>query len=203
MSPRPSVAATRRPQLLEATLRVVAARGLDGTRLADVAAEAGLSVGAVQHHFGSRRRLLLEAFAHERRLAIERWLGAVGDNPDPWQRVVALADFVVHDPELFRERWGRWLEFAAIGSREPALRAELAGLYQHWREPFRRAVADGVGSGRFRPALPVEDVVDRIVATLDGLALRALLDAGIDLERMRDLLVRCLAHDLGVCEAGS
>ena len=49
------------------------ARGLTALRLADVADEAGVSVGTIQHYFGTRERLLLETFAFETERALERW----------------------------------------------------------------------------------------------------------------------------------
>ncbi len=198
MSPRPTLAAERRPQILAATVKVIAERGLDGTRLSDVAAEAGVSVGAIQHYFGTRERLLMQAFAYETGQAVERWLAAGDGDADGWAQLLALVDAVL-DRRTFRERWSRWLEFWAAGARDPALRAELSEMYEHWRGPFRRAIRSGLESGVFSLREPIDDVVDRTVAVFDGFVLQVLLDApGMSLERMRDLLVRGLAHDLGL-----
>lgn len=48
-------------QLLEATARVFAREGYDGTKILDIVAEAGLSTGAVYGRFGSKNALLQEA----------------------------------------------------------------------------------------------------------------------------------------------
>jgi len=204
VSPRPSRAAERRPQILDAAARVIAARGLDGTRLSDVASEAGVSVGTVQHYFRTRERLLLEAFAFVSVAARERWLEAASDEPDPWGQLVALVELVVREPRQFRERWSLWLEFWAAYAGDRALRDEIAEIYECWREPIRRAVRSGVDQGLFRPGLAMEDVVDRTVAAFDGLALLVLLDVpGMSLDRMRRLLVDGLAHDLGIAAQSS
>ncbi len=203
MSPRPSLAAERKPQILTAASRVIAERGLDGTRLSDVASEAGVSVGTVQHYFHTRARLLMEAFVYETEQSVERWLGAGESETDGWAQVLALID-VVFNRRFFRERWTRWLEFWAAAAREPALRREMGEMYEHWRAPIRRAIQAGIESGLFRPRMPVEDVVDRTVATFDGLALQYLLDApGMTYERLRDLIVAGLADDLGVERQGN
>jgi AcrR family transcriptional regulator len=194
------MAAERRPQILAAAVRVIAERGLEGTRLSDVAAEAGVSVGTIQHYFHTRGRLLMEAFVFETDQAVERWLSAGEDRADGWEQALALIEAVL-DRRTFRERWTRWLEFWAAGVRDPAIRAELGEMYEHWRAPFRRAVEAGIASGHFRPHMAVEDVVDRAVAVFDGLALQVLLDApGMDLDRMRDLLVAGLADDLRLAD---
>ena len=48
----------RRQQLIEATLEVIAEKGVSGTTLAEVARTASLSVGTVNLHFDSKENLL-------------------------------------------------------------------------------------------------------------------------------------------------
>ena len=52
--------AERREQLIAATIRCVANRGLADTTIATVAREAGLSQGIINLHFQSKERLLTE-----------------------------------------------------------------------------------------------------------------------------------------------
>lgn len=62
-------AAETRQRLLRAAADVFAKRGYDGTRVADIAAAAGVSNGAMYAHFGSKAELLVGALrAHARRL---------------------------------------------------------------------------------------------------------------------------------------
>jgi AcrR family transcriptional regulator len=200
VSPRPSLAAQRKPQILAAASAVIAERGFDGTRLADVAREASVSVGTIQHYFHTRSRLLLETFAYEADQAVERWLRAADGevDGDGWSQALALID-VVFNRRYFRERWTRWLEFWGAATRDPVLRREMAEIWEHWRAPLRRAIEAGVATGSFRPRMPVEDVVDRTIAIFDGLALQYLLEIpGVTYERFRSLLVVGLAHDLGI-----
>ena len=49
----------RRAQITDAVLRIAARRGLGDVTMSEVAAEAGVSKGRVQHYFGSKERLLL------------------------------------------------------------------------------------------------------------------------------------------------
>jgi AcrR family transcriptional regulator len=58
--------------LLRAAADVFARRGYDGTRVSDIAAEAGLSNGAMYAHFTSKAQLLVGALrAHGRQLLAE------------------------------------------------------------------------------------------------------------------------------------
>jgi AcrR family transcriptional regulator len=191
------MAAVRRPQILDATARAVAKRGITGLRFADVADEAGVSIGTVQYYFRTREALLRETFAFMTEAAVDRWLDDDGDS-DHWGRIVALADIVL-DPSTFRERWTRWLQFWAAYARDPTLRRRMGTVYEQWREPFRRMFEAGVAAGTFNPALPLDVVVDRTIALFDGLALQVLLEApGASVERMRAILLEALAADLGV-----
>ena len=71
-------AAERRAELLAATTRVIARRGYAGTRFQDVADEAGVAVGTLQHHFGTRSRMLSEA--------LEQWIDDVDERVDELRR---------------------------------------------------------------------------------------------------------------------
>ena len=62
-------AADTRERLLQAAADVFAERGYDGTRVADIAAAAGVSNGALYAHFSSKADLLVDALrTHGRRL---------------------------------------------------------------------------------------------------------------------------------------
>lgn len=74
-------AAETRERLLRAAADVFAERGYDGTRVADIAAAAGVSNGALYAHFGSKAELLVAALrAHARRM-LEELLAADPDRP--------------------------------------------------------------------------------------------------------------------------
>ena len=71
-TPRPRTKAAQREATVAALIAVArelfAERGYDGTRVADIAAVAGVSNGALYAHFGSKAELLAGALhAHGRR----------------------------------------------------------------------------------------------------------------------------------------
>jgi AcrR family transcriptional regulator len=62
-------AAETRERLLRAAAEVFAERGYDGTRVADIAAAAGVSNGAMYAHFASKAELMVDALrTHGRRM---------------------------------------------------------------------------------------------------------------------------------------
>ena len=65
-------AAETRDRLLQAAAKAFAERGYDGTRVADIAGDAGVSNGAMYAHFGSKADLLVNALCtHGRRKLAE------------------------------------------------------------------------------------------------------------------------------------
>ena len=161
MSPRPSIADERRPQILDAAARVIAARGFDGLRLSDVAEEGGFSVGTVQHYFGSREALLDGAFRQMQASSLRRWYAVAGREPDPWRRLTSLFESASIDNDRFRERWTLWLEFWAMCLRDEAMRRDSGDLHGAWQAPLREAIESGIAAGRFDPRCSIDDVVDR------------------------------------------
>jgi AcrR family transcriptional regulator len=71
--------ADTRDRLLRAAADVFADRGYDGTRVADIAAAAGVSNGALYAHFGSKADLLVAALrTHGRRVLAEMFAADPG-----------------------------------------------------------------------------------------------------------------------------
>ncbi|MFJ8691985.1 TetR/AcrR family transcriptional regulator [Streptomyces roseolilacinus] len=75
----------RRTEIAEALWRIAGTRGLDGVSLREVAAEADISLGRLQHYFRTKDEMLLFALRHINSLAerrIRERLGAPAAGPD-------------------------------------------------------------------------------------------------------------------------
>jgi AcrR family transcriptional regulator len=195
----------RRSAIVEATVRVIAARGVGQARLADIAEEAGVSLGLVQHYFRHRERLVTEAFTSETERVTRRWREISAPGGDPLKRLVSFLRLSTPSGAAAAGRghdvgWAFWIEFWSTANRDPQIRDEVRDFYASYAEPFAIAIADGLERGEFRLRRPVQDVVDRIVALSDGLAVRTLL-GDIDGERMLVLMTDALCDELGVSEA--
>jgi TetR/AcrR family transcriptional regulator, transcriptional repressor for nem operon len=81
-------------KLLEATLKVVRAKGYSATRIEDVCAEAGLTKGSFFHHFKSKEDLALSAVAHWEAMTSALFASAPYHEPmDPVARLLAYVEF--------------------------------------------------------------------------------------------------------------
>jgi AcrR family transcriptional regulator len=164
----------RRAAIIAATARVIVANGVDSTRLADVADEAGVSVGLIQHYFRTKDRLVLETFRSAAEESREGWRRCVAEDDDPLARIAGLARFIVSDDD-FGLAWGLWVEFYAASTRNRELRKHIHRIMNVWRELFTECIVDGVERGVLQPSGDLDDAVTRIVALTDGLAIQTLL----------------------------
>jgi len=192
---RPSVAQARRPLILAAAVRAIGERGFDAVRYVDVADEAGVAVGTVQHYFPSRDALLCAAFLEVNRTAVARARAVSGNGTlAPWRRLALIVEqFTALD------RWGLWVEFWAAARHRDELRAVLEAAYSAWREPLVEAIEQGVADGEFTPRFTSGEISGAFVALIDGLGIQR--ELGLDWlspQRTRDLVMGALGSALRV-----
>ncbi len=180
--------ATRR-RLLETAIRCLAQHGWEISTVGFIAGEAGISRGAVQHHFRTREALIIAALEHmfeERAALLDALADPGGSGPERVHAVVSgLVDAI--GGELFRAALQVWTVAAA----DPDLRAAVVPLERHFaRGVHRRAVR----------LLRVDDsdpaVRGLIQATLDLARGLALADVLTDDSRRRARVVRAWSNQL-------
>lgn len=113
----------RQEQLILATIRSVASRGLSDTTMATVSSEAGLSQGIINLHFQSKERLLVETLryiADEYRQAWKKALAGAGDSPARQLAALVLVDFRL--PVCDRNKLAVWFAFWGESKSRPTYR---------------------------------------------------------------------------------
>jgi DNA-binding transcriptional regulator YbjK len=182
------VAESRRRAILDATLRVVAAGGIDAVTHRRVAAEAGVALGSTTYYFRSREEMLIEAFRHYiantnamiTSLA-EKFQGGLESFLD---LEVAFIQRQFQDPELVLAEY----ELNLFAARNP----ELAAEYSAWQRTLVSLVAERLEEfGAERPI----DAGRTFVAAVRGFELDRLAHADQSLEEFRrrlEVLVRAL-----------
>jgi AcrR family transcriptional regulator len=189
-----------RDAALAAAHNVIAERGFDRTRYADVAEAAGVPVTTLQHAFGSLQGLLLAAI--QRSTAAEiAVLRGMSDDPAlaPWDRLVAfLGGAVQHTADT--KFWRLWTEFFALAGRDPAIGEYAGQLYAQWWDYLEQLVTLGVASGDFTSPIAQEPRTAAIAidGLVDGLALTLIVRAdGPDYDLAREVSLKAVASMLG------
>jgi hypothetical protein len=94
--------------------------------------------------------------------------------------------------------WGLWLELWSRAARRPELREVAARLYARYDAWIAEVVEAGIAAGEFAPS-DARAVVQRLVAAIDGVGLRVLVDdPAMKLGHARRLIVEGLAAELGI-----
>jgi AcrR family transcriptional regulator len=166
---------TRREQILAGAARAIARNGFDHVRLRDVAAEAGVSVGMLQHYFATREQLGREAFAYVCRARATRFAEAAVGATTSWDRIELYLRHALDWSDV-SDRARTWLDLASAASRDPLLREQAALSFEIWREPLETAITDGVSNGEFAPVVPPRAAVDALLALIDGTEVRIVAD---------------------------
>lgn len=161
--------AERRTHIVEALLTIAGQRGIDAVSLREVAQEAGVSMGAVQHYFASKDEMLAYALEHWLTLSVHQRFsqrirdraGAAQGPPDPAQVLRALAaEYLPHD-EQSRADVRVALAFIERAAAQPDLARAMRRAFAGFKETLEALLA---------AADPDLD------ANAEGLALAALLE---------------------------
>lgn len=187
----------RRQRIADAVCRLVARQGLEAVTLRHIAAEAGVSMGQVQHYFATKDEMLLFAFhafieRSERRLIAA--VTAAGPEPSPRSLLRHLTSL---DEESRAEAplWLAFLAGAAVQPRLAALQREGGtGMIDFLAAYIRQAQA----AGRAPACLDPEREAVTLLALADGLMIAQLIghvDAATALSAMDSQLDRIFPTD--------
>jgi AcrR family transcriptional regulator len=128
--------AATKQKLLKAARRIFARDGFDGSRIDDIAAEAGYTRGAFYAHFKTKEDLffaLLEQQAGSKMEEVRRMLEACQNEEE---KLLAIREY--HAKRLSESAWSILvLEFKLYALRHPRLRAKLAAAHRRIRARMR------------------------------------------------------------------
>jgi len=164
--------------IAEAVLAIAAREGLDGATVRDVAAEAGVSAGMVQHHFRTRDEML--RFACE--FMVERTrvrIGAlIASMPEPVSSRMILGAMFREMLPLDDERRNGirvWMAFLARAVVEPGLEAFMRETHIGTHATIVRLLREAEEAGDLRPGVDIDEAAMGLFAVTDGLVSHVLL----------------------------
>jgi AcrR family transcriptional regulator len=177
----------RRQTILQRTITIMADRGIESTRLQDVAKAAGISIGTIQHYFASREELIDTALSTYTLQTVDRiWSAVPEDEPDDWLALISLLHSYRSSGDM-KERARIWISLSNSAMTNTHHRTLLESLYFQWSRPFLRVLRRGTRSGRFHPILPVEACTDVLLRLTDGYAMAEATTTGEALALGHDL----------------
>lgn len=174
---RTAARAQRRQQLIDATVKCIARKGLGSTTTADVARQAGLSQGIVNLHFKSKDNLLSETLRYladeyktQFNLAVENSGPAASD------RLRALMELDLRPSICDRDKIAVWFAFWGEVKSRPRYREICEKSDEYYDEVTRRLCDEIIAEGEY-PGVSGIAVATVLTSLTNGLWLACLVNA--------------------------
>lgn len=187
--------AERREALLRAAVEVMAEHGISQSRIADIAARAGISPGHVLYYFESKAELFLQALRtveRDLRDDVRTHSAGLPFSAKFEYLLQAAAPRAVGDLRLLL-----WLEAWELASRD----ADVARQVQELEDEWLRMLTDVLAEGRDAGELTVDDLdafVLRYSALIDGLTIQVVIGSPhLDRETMLTICRDVVRAELG------
>jgi len=173
-------AADRRRQILDAAVRVFAEHGYHGSRVGDIAEDAGVAHGLLYHYFSSKEEVLRTIFAENWGQLIARFRAVEAADESAAQKLEGIA-------KILLRTWRNDPALVTVMVRDVARSEHLQGQVLEVREAFailERVIEEGQASGEFRrdvdPRFASWIVYGGLEEVLTGWVLGGLPDAEAD-----------------------
>ncbi|AQZ65348.1 Transcriptional regulator, TetR family [[Actinomadura] parvosata subsp. kistnae] len=163
----------RRLLIAEAVHRIIDAKGLDSVSLREVAAEAGMSMGAVQHYFATKEEMLRVALEQLNARIALRVAAADQDDPLRLLRAAILEVLPLDETRRFEARVGLAFLARSVVSDElgAMVRAGLPLVLDFYAGQIRAAQA----AGQLAAGLDPDQEARALFALAQGLGQPALI----------------------------
>jgi AcrR family transcriptional regulator len=193
----------RPEQILAAACRVIQERGFAGTRISDIAREAGTSTGTVHYWFEVKDEVLTAALKWASEQLFARLEQIAAGVETERERLAQLLEASLPSTGPRRGEYVLWMELWVRALHEPGLLPECEDLSRRWRGFFFDTVRRGTKAGEFGPVTDPDDVADRLLALVDGLGFELLLGyEWTSPKRMRAKMHAFAAEQLKLSRAG-
>ncbi len=151
--------------MVDAARVVIAAEGLDAATMRRIADEAGCTTGRITHYFSDKHAVLIAVLRSVHRAAGQRMMRRMREaTPSDRLRLVLQEALPLDDVRL--TEWKVWLAFWGRATDDPELADEQRSRYREWATLV----------GQLLDRDPNDPEVDRLIAVIDGIGLRATLD---------------------------
>ena len=185
----------RRQQLIDATMKCIARRGMSSTPLGDVAREAGLSQGIVNLHFESKENLLTETLrflADEYKAHFNKTYEKSG--PGPADKLRALVELDLRPSICDRRKVAVWFAFWGEVQSRPTYRKICDERDQYYDDTVERLAGEIIVEGDYRD-VTAASVAMVLTSMTNGLWLSCLISPKtFDRHKAMDALLEYLSR---------
>ena len=159
-----------REHLVQAAFDEVYQHGVRAASLDGILGRAGVTKGALYHHF-SNKMALCETMLDEiiRPRVVETWTVPLAETDDP---ITTIQSILKGFDQLSEEQVIHGCPLNNLSQEmsdvDEEFRAKLVDVYQQWHESLRQALARGQGNGTVRQDADPDKIAGFLVASLEG-----------------------------------
>ena len=166
----------RRQALIEATIQSLKRFGHEGLSVRRISAQAGVSIGLINHHFPKKDTLIAQAYRHFNSQLVGGVRAAAAHAAgSPRARLRAFFNATFSPPNLDRDVLTVWIVFWGLYRHSPEIQKVHGETYHEHIELVRTMLADlARETGKFRVTLRM--AATGLTAMIDGLWLEWCLD---------------------------
>lgn len=191
----------RPSEILACACRVIVRDGVDGLRMASVAAEAGVSNALVHYYFATREELVRQAFEfHERRETL-RGLERGDAITDPSERIRDALAHELADEPMVVDGWVLWSEMHRLAVFDESTRSVVADRSRRWVAGIAEMIRAAQAAGGVAPTVDADAAALRLTALVDGLGWHLLVGSQSRASAI-DALDTALGLELGLSAHG-
>jgi AcrR family transcriptional regulator len=185
-----SIAQTdKRKQILDAAVRVFAEHGYHGSRVGDIAEDAGVAHGLLYHYFSAKEEVLRTVFVENWGELLARFRAVEATDEPAAEKLEGIA-------KILLRTWRNDPALVTVMVREVARSREIQGQIDEVREAFaivQRVIEEGQAAGSFRRDLDARIaswiVYGALEEILTGWVLGQLPDSEDDVRRAERAIV--------------
>jgi AcrR family transcriptional regulator len=160
----------RREQILLAALKIFAAKGLKGTKIADIAAAAGISQGLIHHYYESKEQVYAAVAERAMAGALQAFQQSPAENLSPWQRLTAICEKMLQGLTVYPEYLLVILQCLVQDDIPAETRPLVSNYGQSIFSNLVRLIQAGQTAGQVTPGNP-EQLALAFIAAIQGLSL--------------------------------
>lgn len=135
----------RREQLIEATLRVIARKGVMGATVREISAEAGVAFSLIRHHFNTKEDLMYAAYAHHMQRMAQLSLASAGDSDrSPIDRMRQCIHDTLSLPVTKSESLQIWAGFIQMVPHDARMKQIHIDTYLGFRATLETLIKDAL-----------------------------------------------------------
>ncbi|MBA3677245.1 MAG: TetR/AcrR family transcriptional regulator [Sphingosinicella sp.] len=156
-----------RTNILDTAFELFQTRGYNGTSMQEIVAAAGVTAGAVHHHFATKKALGLEVIRQKVAASVEEtWLQPLRSADSAPAAISAIIEGLARDMDARGSVRGCPLNNLTLelSFADPDFREELRHIFDDWRATLAKRLLEEAGRG----ISDAKDLAATVVATYSG-----------------------------------